>query len=146
MVLKYKWQMILFFTSTLWALSIGIFYFCISRPSKFSSMGTPPFLHYVQVCKTDVNMSNMTLSSLFTWTSLFCIKFVNFLYVTWFTPNLTLILPQSHGLCCSNIKIFLTSKQLFFRIVLEGWFWFITTISTFYWLDQKGNSQDYKVL
>ena len=35
------WQMILFFSSTLWALSVSIFHFCIWRPSKFNSMGSP---------------------------------------------------------------------------------------------------------
>ena len=30
-----------FFSSTLWALSVDIFHFCISRPSKLNSMGTP---------------------------------------------------------------------------------------------------------
>ena len=32
-------QMTPFFSSTLWALSAGIFHFCISGPSKFNSMG-----------------------------------------------------------------------------------------------------------
>ena len=34
-------QMTPFFSCTLWALSAGIFHFCISRPSKFSSIGSP---------------------------------------------------------------------------------------------------------
>ena len=42
-----------FFSSTLWVLFVGIFHFCISKPSKFSSMGSPP-LHYVLVCKIHI--------------------------------------------------------------------------------------------
>ena len=36
-------QMTPFFSSILWFLSIGIFHFCISRPSKFNSIGVHPF-------------------------------------------------------------------------------------------------------
>ena len=34
-------QMTPFFSPNLWALSVGIFHFCFSRPSKFNSMGSP---------------------------------------------------------------------------------------------------------
>ena len=44
-------QMTPFFLSTLWALSVCVFHFCISRSSKFSSMGSLPLLYYVLVCK-----------------------------------------------------------------------------------------------
>ena len=33
------WQMVALFPSTLWALSVGIFHFCISKPSKFIPWG-----------------------------------------------------------------------------------------------------------
>ena len=33
-------QMTSFFSFNLWALSVGIFYFCISRTPKFGSMGS----------------------------------------------------------------------------------------------------------
>ena len=50
--------------------TIGIFHFCISRPSKFSSMGLLPPLHYVLVCKIHIYMRKITLSNLLTQTSL----------------------------------------------------------------------------
>ena len=43
-------QITSFFSSTHRTLSVCIFDFCILRPSKFSSMGSPP-LHYILVCK-----------------------------------------------------------------------------------------------
>ena len=39
------------FSLAFWALSVGIFHFCISKSSKFSSMGSLPPLYYVPVCK-----------------------------------------------------------------------------------------------
>ena len=57
-------QMTPFSASTLWALSVGIFHFCISRPLKFSSMGSLPTLYYVLICKIHIYMPKITLSSL----------------------------------------------------------------------------------
>ena len=81
------------FSSTPQALSVGIFHFCISRPSKFS----PP-LHFALFCKMQIYMPKMTLSPLLTWISFLYIKFANFLYIICFVPNLIPIWSQSHGL------------------------------------------------
>ena len=81
------------FSSTLWALSAVIFYFCISRPSKFNSMGSPL---YLLVCKVHVYVLKMTLSSLLTKISFFYIKLVNFWYIICFVSNLISIWPQSY--------------------------------------------------
>ena len=57
---KYNWEIFLskhddktndpIFSSLTWIISVGLFHFCISRPSKFSSMRCPLLL-YVLVCK-----------------------------------------------------------------------------------------------
>ena len=90
-------QMNAFFPSTLLASSFGIFHFCISRPTKFSSMGSLPHLHSVLICKIHIYMSKITpgilLRQIF-----FLQKFANFCYVTCFVPNLILIRPRSHEL------------------------------------------------
>ena len=79
--------------------------FCISRPSKFNSMGCSltswrynTCLYYVQVCEIHIYMSKMTLSSLLTQIFFFYITFANFWYITCFAPNLTPIWTRSHGL------------------------------------------------
>ena len=76
-----------FFSSFLWALSVGIFHFCFSRPSKFNSMGSPS-LHYVLVYNIHTCMLKITLSSLLTSVSFFYVKCANLLYITSFAPNL----------------------------------------------------------
>ena len=86
-----------FFPCTLWALSVSTFNFCISRPSKFSSMGSLSPLHYVLVCKIHIYMPKMTLSSLLTQASFFYKKFANFRYITCFVLNLILIWSRFHG-------------------------------------------------
>ena len=69
-------QMILFFSSTLWALSVGIFHFCISRPSKFTSVESPP-LHYGLFFRIQIYMPKMGLSiDIF-----FYIKYADFWYI-----------------------------------------------------------------
>ena len=89
-------QMTPFFSSTLWALSINIFYFCISIPSNFSSIGSP--FPYVLVCKIHIYMVKMILSSLLTQIPFFYRKVVNFWYKQCFVPSMILIWPWSHGL------------------------------------------------
>ena len=42
-------QMTPFLLSTFWALCVGIFHFCISRPSKFTSMGFHPWIMFLFV-------------------------------------------------------------------------------------------------
>ena len=89
-------QMTPFFLFILWVLFVGIFHFCISRRSKFSSTEYLPSLHYVLVCKVLIYIPKMTLSSLLRWTFVFK-KIANFCYMTSFVPNLILILAKSHG-------------------------------------------------
>ena len=91
-------QMTPFSASTLWALSVGIFHFCISRPSKFSSMGSLPPLHYVLVSKIQIYMPKMTISILLTCISFFYKKLSNFCYITCFVSNSILIWHRSQGL------------------------------------------------
>ena len=71
-----------FFSSTPWALSVGIFHFCISRRpkdiSRSSVLGGPPLLCYFLVCKIHIYMPKMTLSRLLILISFFYIKFANF--------------------------------------------------------------------
>ena len=95
-------QMTIFSASTLWALSIAIFHFCILRPSKFSSLGSLSPLRFVLICKTHIYIPKMTLLSLLTYTSFFYKNFAKFRYITCFVSNLILIWPQSHGL--SSLK------------------------------------------
>ena len=45
-------QITQFFSGNLWALPIGIFRFCISRPSKFSNMGSPFYITFRSVIYT----------------------------------------------------------------------------------------------
>ena len=85
-------QMNPFFPSTLLASSVGIFHFCISRPSKVSSMGSLPHLHSVLICKIHIYMPKIKDRFLFSK------KFANFCYVTSFVPNLILIWSRSHEL------------------------------------------------
>ena len=85
-------QMNPFFPSTLLASSVGIFHFCISRPSKVNSMGSLPHLHSVLICKIHIYMPKIKDRFLFSK------KFANFCYVTSFVPNLILIWSRSHEL------------------------------------------------
>ena len=83
-------QRTLFFSSTLWALSVGIIHFSISRPSKLNSMRSPPLyviFWYVKYLFKPVRMI-----------SFFFRKLVNFWYITCFPPNLIPIWPWSHGI------------------------------------------------
>ena len=89
-------------TSILWTLSVGISYFCISRPSKFSSMRYPLCMFWS--CRIYIYMSKMTLSSLLTKTSFLYRNLANFWYITRFVPNLIPSWPQSHGLYELNKK------------------------------------------
>ena len=97
-----------FFWSTLQALSICIFYCCISRPLKF-----PP-LHFFLFCKIHIYMPKITLLSLLTLISLLYIKFANFSYIICSAPNLILIWSRSHGLYL--LLTFMKSKIKWIRI------------------------------
>ena len=108
-------QMAPFFSSTLWALSVGIFPFCISRPSKFNSIGSLLSLNYVLVCKTHFCMSKMAHWSLLTSISFLYVKFANFWYITCFVPNMIPIWSQSHGLVLSQALWCVTHLTILYR-------------------------------
>ena len=75
-----------FFSSTLWALSVGLSHLCIPRTSKFHFRG-PPFALY-SVCKIHIYLPMIALWSLLIQTSFSCIKFTNLWYKTCFVPYL----------------------------------------------------------
>ena len=52
-----------FFSSTLWAISVGTFHFCMSRPSKFSSMGPPICFMFCSVKSTFLHTKDDYLKS-----------------------------------------------------------------------------------
>ena len=82
-----------FFFTALQALLAGIFYFCISRPSKFSA----PIAFFL-FFKIHIYMPKMTISSLLTWITFFYIKFANFLYIICSVSNLIPFWSRPHGL------------------------------------------------
>lgn len=59
-------QMAPFFSTTLWALSLGVFHFSITVHSKFIFYGIPP-LHYVLVCNIHIHTPKKALSILLTF-------------------------------------------------------------------------------
>ena len=85
-----------FFSSTFWALSVGIFHFRISRPSKFNFMGFLLTLHLVMVCKIHTYMPRMTLLTLLTNISFFYVTFTNVWCIKCFLPSMIPIWPWSH--------------------------------------------------
>ena len=80
-----------YFLCNFWPLSIGLFHFCISRHSKFNSMGW----NYVLICKTHIYMLKMILASLLTQISFSNRIFANFWHITYFVSNLMPIWPWS---------------------------------------------------
>ena len=84
------------FSSTLWALSVGIFHFSISIHSKLYRSHP---LQYVLVCSGKDDTFNLVNIDIL-------IKFVYFWYITSFVPNLILTWPQSHGLSCLALRRF----------------------------------------
>ena len=72
-----------FFSSTLQALSIGIFNFSFQDLQN----SVPP-LHFVLFCKIHIYVPKMTLLILLTWISFLYIKFANFWYIIFSVPNL----------------------------------------------------------
>ena len=89
-------QMTPLFSSTLWALSVGIFHFSISIHSKL--YGSHP-LQYVLVCSGKDDTFNLVHIDIL-------IKFAYFWYITSFVPNLISTWPQSHGLSCLALRRF----------------------------------------
>ena len=82
--------------STFWAISISTFHFCISRPSKFSFLGS---LHCIMFRSVKYTFTcQWWLSMLLTYISFFYIKHANLWYITCFVPHSITIWPQSHGL------------------------------------------------
>ena len=69
------------------------FHFCVSRHSKFSSMGSPPPLHYVLVCKIQIYIPKMILPSLLT--SLLAYKPINLLTFSVYFGNNMVAIPRT---------------------------------------------------
>ena len=82
-----------FFSSTLWALSVCMFHFCISRPSKFSSL----CLIFVLISKIRFYMPKMPLSK---HRYPFSRKMLRtfFWYILYFVPNLIPVCFRSYRL------------------------------------------------
>ena len=93
------------FSSTLWPLSVGIFHFCIWRPSKFSCMEFSFCIMFWSV-KHTFTCQKWHFPSLLTWISFFHIKFANFWHLTCSVPTLIPIWPQSHGLRKSMLPFY----------------------------------------
>ena len=98
-------QMTPFFSSTLWTLSGGIFYFCISRSSKFNFMGSQFSIIFWSVkCKLTCqvykikNLHAKYDTFMFVNIDILFLKFVNFWYITCFVPNSIPIWSHSVGL------------------------------------------------
>ena len=93
-------QMTLFFFYLIIVLYplVGIFHFCISRPSKFTSMGS---LRCIIFCSV-----KYTHSSQLTQISSSYIKFSNFWYITCLVLNLITIWSPSNGLHLSGLEVF----------------------------------------
>ena len=68
------------FLSTLRALSVCIFHFCISRPSKFSSLPSS-LLDYALICKIHIYIKPIKLIPIAYF------RFANFWYITCLFPS-----------------------------------------------------------
>ena len=84
------------FSSTFWALLFGIFHFCISIPSNFSSMGPP--LHMFWSVKYTFTRQRWHFHACQHRWPFSTEEIVNFWYITCFVHSLILTWPQSHGL------------------------------------------------
>ena len=86
-----------FSSSILWAPIRWHISFLHFKKFKIQFHGVSP-LHYLLICKIDVNMPKTTLSSLLTEIPFFYIKFANFWNIKCFAPKLMPIRPWSHVL------------------------------------------------
>ena len=102
------------FSFSPWTLTVGIFHFCISRPSKFSLFGFLLCIIFWSVKYTC--MSKMKFPSLLRQISFFYIQFANDWNITCFIPNLILVWPQSQGL---NL---MQAADFTLQHILNDWF------------------------
>ena len=103
-------QKTLFFSSNFSPLSDSIFHFCISRPSKFSSMGSPLWNMFWSVKYTFTYQRRHFQA----YISFFYIKFATFLYIKCFVPDVTLIEPMDYSFFF--LKKFILPKLTLFRL------------------------------
>ena len=108
-------QKTLFFSSNFSPLSDSIFHFCISRPSKFSSMGSPLWNMFWSVKYTFTYQR----SHFQAYISFFYIKFAKFLYIKCFVPDLTPVEPHGLQFFLSQKIYFTQTNLLSFRFLFS---------------------------
>ena len=118
-----------FFSSTLWTLFVGIFYF---KTFKIQLHGVPS-LHYVLVCNMHSYTPKVTLSTLLTQISFFYVNFSNFWYIKCFVPNLIPIWFRSRGVL-EDSKMF---RSLFQSIEDKGKIKFLSNFDSINILDNN---------
>ena len=112
-----------FFSSTPWTLTVGIFHFSISRPSKLNSMEIQfPFALCSGLKNTRWHAQDNTFKPV-NIDIFFLQTFANFRYITYFVSSLIPVWFQSHGLysICSKYPFKHSHSTHKFSRIMHFW-------------------------